>query len=73
MYRQQQRPQFPLGTWAKYQQLAERCWDPEPSKRPEFGEIILQLQQLLDAAGGPFTCTSPLTPGTDSTHDSYGS
>jgi len=60
--RRHQRPHFPPGTWTQYQQLAESCWDPLPSNRPHFGEIICQLQLLLDAAGGPFTCSSPLGP-----------
>lgn len=62
MYRQQQRPNFPPGTWTNYQSLAERCWSSDPAERPSFDEIIPQLQQLLDAAGGPFTCASPFTP-----------
>lgn len=60
MYRQQQRPEFPAGTWTNYQRLAERCWATDPEQRPRFDEIIRELQQLLDAAGGPFTISSPL-------------
>lgn len=62
VYRQQQRPHFPPGTWTNYQSLAERCWAAEPADRPSFDEIIPQLQQLLHDAGGPFTCASPFTP-----------
>lgn len=59
VYRQHQRPQFPPGTWPKYQHLAERCWSVHPEERPNINQIIHTLQQLLDAAGGPFTCASP--------------
>eukprot|EP00878_Enallax_costatus_P015503 GHUV01016238.1.p1 GENE.GHUV01016238.1~~GHUV01016238.1.p1 ORF type:complete len:617 (+),score=197.61 GHUV01016238.1:372-2222(+) len=51
---QHSRPQFPAGTPAAYQQLAENCWGQNKDARPNFEEIIRQLQGLLDAAGGPF-------------------
>jgi hypothetical protein len=65
VYRQHERPHFPPGTWTKYQCLAESCWSADPDSRPQFDEIIQQLQQLLDAAGGPFTCASPFVPDAD--------
>lgn len=70
VYRQHQRPQFPSGTWPKYQHLAERCWSPHPEDRPHIGQIIHTLQQLLDTAGGPFTCASPFAQDIEGPGDS---
>lgn len=65
VYRQQQRLRFPPGTWTTYQNLAERCWSPEPESRPHMAEVVQQLQVLLEAAGGPFTCACPYVPDAD--------
>jgi hypothetical protein len=65
VYRQQQRPCFPPGTWTTYQNLAERCWAADPEDRPQMAEVVQQLQVLLEAAGGPFTCACPYVPGAD--------
>jgi hypothetical protein len=65
VYRQHERPHFPPGTWTKYQSLAESCWSADPDSRPQFDQIIQQLQQLLGAAGGPITCASPFVPDAD--------
>lgn len=40
---QQSRPQFPAGTPAAYQQLAESCWGQNKDARPNFEIIIRQL------------------------------
>ncbi|WIA40005.1 hypothetical protein OEZ86_013431 [Tetradesmus obliquus] len=55
---EQGRPQFPRGTPPAYQQLAEACWAQGKHQRPEFDEVVRQLQALLDASGGPFTFSS---------------
>jgi hypothetical protein len=41
---EQGRPQFPPGTPAAYQQLAESCWAQGKHQRPDFDEIVRQLQ-----------------------------
>jgi hypothetical protein len=40
--------------WPKgFSDLLTRCWDRDPAKRPSFAMIIMELNQLITAAGGP--------------------
>jgi hypothetical protein len=41
------RPVFPPSTPHPYMDLAVRCWDTNPDRRPGFVEIISRLQALL--------------------------
>ena len=38
------RPKFPYPISDAYQDLIERCWNQDPSKRPTFDEIVDELQ-----------------------------
>jgi serine/threonine protein kinase len=40
------RPIFPPGTPIGYRQLAEACWDPLPSARPTFNDVVTALAGL---------------------------
>ncbi len=50
------RPEMPK----RFQELLERCWNKDPSKRPKFGEIITILDEIMidvaikDAAANAF-------------------
>ncbi|KAF6260015.1 kinase-like domain-containing protein [Scenedesmus sp. NREL 46B-D3] len=66
-------PQFPPGTPAAYQQLAEACWAQGKHQRPEFDEIVRQLQALLDASGGPFMFSSSSSGSSSSNNSGSGS
>ncbi|KAH7278386.1 hypothetical protein KP509_38G038900 [Ceratopteris richardii] len=45
--RQGLRPQIPKETPSDLAALIEHCWQDSPSKRPDFSEICLSLQNLL--------------------------
>lgn len=40
------RPAIPKNTHPKFVELLERCWQQDPTLRPDFSEIIEILQQL---------------------------
>lgn len=40
------RPTIPSQTYPKLVELLERCWQQDPSLRPEFSEIVEILQQM---------------------------
>jgi len=40
------RPQLPKKTPDQWAKLAKRCWDSEPEKRPNFKEIIRELESM---------------------------
>ncbi|KAK6939290.1 Serine-threonine/tyrosine-protein kinase, catalytic domain [Dillenia turbinata] len=42
------RPNIPRSTHPKLMELLERCWQREPSLRPEFSEIIRILQHISE-------------------------
>lgn len=39
------RPHFPDGTPTEYKKLVEDCWQDDPSKRPQFDDVV---EALLD-------------------------
>lgn len=41
------RPAFPPGAPPGYVALAQRCWDPLPSARPSFSEVLSCLGQMM--------------------------
>ncbi|KAF9600451.1 hypothetical protein IFM89_009366 [Coptis chinensis] len=45
------RPTVPKQTHPKLVQLLERCWQQEPTLRPDFSEIIKILQQIAKEVG----------------------
>ncbi|KAG2436230.1 hypothetical protein HXX76_006541 [Chlamydomonas incerta] len=50
------RPVFPPHTPRGFRELAERCWHPDPAKRPQFEEILTTLRTLREgwaASCGP--------------------
>ncbi|GBF88370.1 hypothetical protein Rsub_01082 [Raphidocelis subcapitata] len=55
------RPVFPDHTPAEYRALATSCWDPEPSARPTFDQVVSQLRRLEKrvAPGGGFLIPDP--------------
>ncbi len=40
------RPEFPFNTPFEYQLLACRCWESDPSIRPDFEQIIRDLTRM---------------------------
>lgn len=44
----EQLPSFdgPPASLKDYVALMDRCWDQDPAKRPDFGEIAAELRQL---------------------------
>ncbi|KAG2449181.1 hypothetical protein HYH02_005928 [Chlamydomonas schloesseri] len=43
------RPVFPPHTPRGFRELAERCWHPDPAKRPQFEDILATLRALREA------------------------
>ena len=46
------RPMFPPNTPRGYRDLAEACWDPIPSLRPTFDEVVSTLTRLKGEESG---------------------
>ncbi|KAE8654350.1 ACT-like protein tyrosine kinase family protein isoform 2 [Hibiscus syriacus] len=46
------RPIIPKNTNPKLAELLERCWQQDPTLRPDFSEIIETLQQIAKEVGG---------------------
>ncbi|KAI4350242.1 hypothetical protein L6164_004715 [Bauhinia variegata] len=46
------RPTIPKATHPKFVALLERCWQQDPTLRPDFSEIIEILKQLAKEVGG---------------------
>ncbi|GAX77879.1 hypothetical protein CEUSTIGMA_g5321.t1 [Chlamydomonas eustigma] len=44
------RPVFPAETPAAYKELAMRCWDESPTKRPDFSEVLDALQTMVQTS-----------------------
>nr|GME09893.1 serine/threonine-protein kinase STY17-like [Ipomoea batatas] len=42
------RPNIPKHTHPKLAELLENCWHQDPTKRPEFSEILEILKQISD-------------------------
>jgi len=42
-----ERPEIPNDTVPSLKELITMCWDPEPSKRPSFKEIITRLDDII--------------------------
>lgn len=40
------RPTIPKNTHPKFAELLERCWQQDPTQRPDFSEIVEILQRL---------------------------
>ncbi|KAL8150252.1 hypothetical protein V2J09_020060 [Rumex salicifolius] len=45
------RPTIPKGTQPKLASLLERCWQKDPTVRPDFSEIMEILQQIVKEVG----------------------
>eukprot|EP00164_Ancoracysta_twista_P006798 GFYU01009536.1.p1 GENE.GFYU01009536.1~~GFYU01009536.1.p1 ORF type:complete len:1251 (-),score=260.36 GFYU01009536.1:274-4026(-) len=45
-----ERPEIPVGAPKPYVSLMQACWDQEPSKRPSFDYIVLELSRQLNAS-----------------------
>ncbi|XP_078161122.1 serine/threonine-protein kinase STY46-like [Carex rostrata] len=45
------RPTIPKGTNPELAKLMEKCWQQKPSKRPDFGTIINDLQHIANEVG----------------------
>lgn len=45
---QELRPTIPKGTNPELAKLMEKCWQQRPSKRPDFGTIINDLQHIAN-------------------------
>ncbi|PSS21779.1 Serine/threonine-protein kinase [Actinidia chinensis var. chinensis] len=45
------RPTIPKNTLPKLAELLERCWQQEPTSRPDFSEIIDILRQIAEEVG----------------------
>lgn len=45
---QELRPTIPKGTNPELAKLMEKCWQQKPSKRPDFGTIINDLQRIAN-------------------------
>lgn len=63
------RPEFPFNTPFEYQLLACRCWESDPSIRPDFEQIIRDLTRMrakLAPGSGPAMAPSlvPSVPPT---------
>jgi hypothetical protein len=43
-----ERPPVPTNMPPQYALLMQRCWDPDPSKRPTFEQVVACLELLLD-------------------------
>ncbi|GBC04124.1 hypothetical protein RclHR1_05520012 [Rhizophagus clarus] len=41
------RPKIIPGTPLKYKELMERCWDPDPAKRPDANTLEIEMNELL--------------------------
>jgi serine/threonine protein kinase len=41
------RPLWPNSLWPHLCKLVERCWDSDPSSRPNFHEIVDELQSIV--------------------------
>lgn len=41
------RPELPKNAHPRLVNLIQRCWETDPAKRPAFGEIKLELEELL--------------------------
>lgn len=47
------RPEIPsTGCWPDYAELMAACWDPEPSKRPDFPTIVKRLLKMIETEIG---------------------
>ncbi|XP_077231320.1 serine/threonine-protein kinase STY46-like [Tasmannia lanceolata] len=45
------RPTIPMHTHPKLEELLERCWQHDPTSRPDFSEIIVILRQISKEVG----------------------
>ncbi|GMP44590.1 hypothetical protein CsSME_00013459 [Camellia sinensis var. sinensis] len=50
------RPVIPDHTYPKMVELLERCWQRDPTLRPEFSEIIEILQQMAEKVAEEEDC-----------------
>ncbi|KAI8014302.1 Serine/threonine-protein kinase STY46 [Camellia lanceoleosa] len=50
------RPMIPNHTYPKMVELLERCWQQDPTLRPEFSEIIEILQQMAEKVAEEEDC-----------------
>ena len=51
------RPVFDSETQEDYVALAKRCWDKDPTKRPSFGAVLMELDKIANTAD---TCSVEL-------------
>lgn len=50
------RPTIPKHTLPKLAELLERCWQQDPTLRPDFTEIIQILQQIAKEVASHLSC-----------------
>lgn len=55
---QRLRPTIPKNTLPKLAELLERCWQQDPTLRPDFTEIIAILQQIAKEVAYVFLYTA---------------
>ncbi|CAM8946191.1 unnamed protein product [Rhodiola kirilowii] len=51
--RQGLRPELPENVHPTLSHIMQRCWDSDPSNRPDFPDIIVELEQLLQEVKDP--------------------
>ena len=54
------RDKIPKDCPAQFKTLIEQCWSQEPNQRPEFKEIVMRLEQMLEHEND--TPSSPRSP-----------
>ncbi|KAG2443735.1 hypothetical protein HXX76_002081 [Chlamydomonas incerta] len=61
------RPKFPPFAPADFVRLATRCWDPDASQRPTFGEVLSELVRMREELAGetPQLVVTPPKPITN--------
>jgi hypothetical protein len=45
------RPQIPAGVVPTFSDLMKMCWAADPAARPTFGEVVTQLDDILETSG----------------------
>lgn len=51
LFQQNLRPEIPPTMPKELASILERCWHADPAKRPEFEQVVAELEKFQDSIG----------------------